>query len=163
VRAHRGKDKRGILERVPRFPCEGSFTLHDQELARSKDMSSQQSSVRPVSGMPQTIFRWIAWLLLAAIAFFTLSPIEQRPVTDGPVDFERLAAFVVLGVAFAWSYPLRLIRIILFLVICIGLLEAAQDLVPGRHGRVQDAAVKASGMFLGLALAALTSRRRRIS
>ena len=113
--------------------------------------------------MPQAIFRWIAWLLLAAIAFFTLSPIEQRPVTDAPDDFERLAIFVALGVAFAQSYPVRLIRTILLLVICIGLLEAAQEFVPGRHGRIQDAAVKALGMLLGLSLAIIAFRRKQIS
>jgi VanZ family protein len=113
--------------------------------------------------MPQAILRWIAWFLLAAIAYFTLSPIEQRPVTDAPVDFERLAIFVALGVVFAQSYSLRLIRTFLLLIICIGLLEAAQDFVPGRHGRVQDAAVKASGMLLGFALAAIAFRIRKAS
>jgi VanZ family protein len=39
-----------------------------------------------------------------------------------------------------------------------GLLETAQHLVPGRHGRLPDGIVKASGALLGAAVAMFIER-----
>jgi hypothetical protein len=48
----------------------------------------------------KVFFRWVAWLLVIAVAVFTLSPIELRPVTAAPANLERFAAFAVIGAAF---------------------------------------------------------------
>ena len=81
-------------------------------------------------------FRWVAWLLVFAIAVFTLSPIELRPVTEAPANVERFAAFAVIGAAFCLGYPKHRLGILMLLIGIVGLLEVAQNLVPGRHGRL---------------------------
>ena len=83
------------------------------------------------------------------MAIFTLSPIELRPQTPAPADLERVAAFAVVGAAFAIAYPKhRLAVLVLVLAVAVGL-ELAQHLTPGRHGRIHDVLVKAFGAALG--------------
>jgi len=106
----------------------------------------------------QTLFRWIAWLLVLAVALFTLSPIEMRPATQSPADVERFLAFILIGGAFSLGYPKQRIFILLFVVALVGLLEAAQELVPGRHGRLHDGMIKALGALLGGAAAILADQ-----
>jgi hypothetical protein len=50
--------------------------------------------------MTSLILRGAAWLLLIAVAVFTLSPIQFRPVTAAPADVERFVAFALLGGVF---------------------------------------------------------------
>ena len=95
------------------------------------------------------VCRWIAWLLVAAIAFVTLSPIGWRPVTGTPPDLERFIAFAVLGGVFCLAYPKRRLAVLLLVVTIALSLEALQHLVPGRHGRLHDGAVKALAAALG--------------
>jgi VanZ family protein len=95
----------------------------------------------------------MAWLLLAAIALATLSPINFRPQT-GHVFLERFLAFVALGGAFTVGYPRRIrFAACITLLAAIGL-EAAQLLAPGRHARVIDAGEKLLGGMVGLILGA---------
>jgi hypothetical protein len=103
-------------------------------------------------------FRWVAWLLVLAVAVFTLSPIELRPVTAAPADFERLAAFALIGGAFFLGYPNHRFSIALLLIGIVGLLEFSQNFVPGRHGRVPDGLVKALGALLGAVVAMIIER-----
>ena len=49
--------------------------------------------------------QWLAWLLVLAIAAFTLSPIELRPMTAAPANWERFAAFMAIGGYSAWVTP----------------------------------------------------------
>ena len=108
--------------------------------------------------MPKSLIRLMAWLLLAAVLFVTVSPIQMRPVTDAPPDVERFAAFAVLGLAFAISYP-RHWRLVACLVVAAALVfEAAQLLAPTRHARVADALVKALGGLVGIAAGAVIQR-----
>ena len=96
----------------------------------------------------------LAWLLLAAITFVTLSPIDLRPQT-GHVVPERVLAFAALGVAFGLGYPRRLpfaAAVTLGAAVC---LEMAQLLAPGRHARLMDAGEKVVGGMIGMALAVL--------
>ncbi|WP_420846242.1 VanZ family protein [Microvirga brassicacearum] len=112
----------------------------------------------------EVFFRWVAWLLTLAILAFTLSPIEHRPVTSAPADLERFAAFVVTGAAFWLAYPKQRFGIMLLVTGGGALLETAQALVPGRHGRLEDGLIKALGTLLGAAIALLIEReikRRR--
>src|SRR4051794_6538367 len=110
-----------------------------------------RSSISP--GMISIVCRWAAWLLLAAIVFVTLSPIGLRPDTGAPASLERFAAFVALGGAFCLGYPRHRVPILLFMVAVAGALEALQHLVPGRHGRITDAAVKDLGAAAGVLVA----------
>jgi VanZ family protein len=108
----------------------------------------------------RTLFRCAAWLLLIVIAFVTLSPIELRPNTEGPPDFEQFAAVAAVGGAFCLGYPKLGFRILVPVIAIIGLLEVAQAFVPSRHGTFENSVVKASGALFGVALAVLINRRR---
>jgi VanZ family protein len=110
---------------------------------------------------PKVFIRCVAWLLIGAIAVFTLSPIEMRPVSGAPVGLERLAAFAAIGTAFCLGYPGRRFAILLLLIGAVGLLEIFQNYVPGRHGRLPDGVVKASGVLIGAMLPTLIARWKR--
>lgn len=99
--------------------------------------------------MISTLCRWIAWPLLAAVVFVTLSPIAWRPVTGAPAEIERFVAFAVLGAVFCAGYPKRRIVVLMLLVVIAGSLEALQQLVPTRHGLIYDAVLKALGAATG--------------
>lgn len=104
------------------------------------------------------ILRVLPWLLLAAIAFVTLSPIGLRPVTDAPPNVERAAAFAVLGAAFALGYPNRLGRVMVLVCAAAVGLEALQYVAAGRHARIGDAVVKLAGGLVGVLVGALLAR-----
>jgi hypothetical protein len=110
----------------------------------------------------KVFFRWVAWLLVFAIAIFTLSPLELRPLTAAPANLERFAAFAVIGAAFCLGYPKHRRMILLLLIGIVGLLELAQNLVPSRHGRLPDGLVKASGALLGAACVTFAARHKRV-
>jgi VanZ family protein len=103
----------------------------------------------------------VAWLLVLAVAVFTIAPIGFRPVTAAPVSLERFTAFAAMGAAFCLGYPKHRLHIVVLIGI-VGLLEIAQNYVPGRHGRLPDGVVKASGALLGAAFAMLATRAKRI-
>ena len=97
---------------------------------------------------PWCSFRWVAWLLILAIAVFTLAPIELRPVTAAPASLERSAAFVAIGAAFCLGYPKHRLPILVLLLGIVGFLEVTQNYVPSRHGRLPDGLEKAAGVLL---------------
>ena len=109
----------------------------------------------------QTFFRWVAWLLVFAVATFTLLPVGFRPITGASVGLERFTAFAAIGGALGLGYPKHRFGIVLVVIGMVGLLEAAQYFVPGRHGRLSDGIVKASGALLGIAVARLVDRWKR--
>jgi hypothetical protein len=102
--------------------------------------------------------RWIAWLLLGAIALSTLCPIELRPGTGAPADLERAAAFALIGGMFCLGYPKHRLTAVLLVIGLAGLLEAAQTLVPGRHGHMHDLLVKVFSAAAGGLLVELLRR-----
>ena len=104
-----------------------------------------------------------AWLLLAGLAFVTLSPIGLRPVSGLAVQLERFLAFAVLGGAFALAYPRRALLVGTIVVGSAVLLELLQRIDPGRHGQVADAAAKIAGGIAGLLLGLLLARLLRIN
>jgi hypothetical protein len=104
------------------------------------------------------VFRWMAWLLLAAVAVFTLCPIALRPVTSAPADLERALAFALIGGAFCLGYPKHRLAVVLFVIGLAGLLETTQNLVPGRHGQLRDLTVKVFSALIGALAAALLER-----
>ncbi len=100
--------------------------------------------------MPHRLLRILAWLLLAAIAFATLSPIGLRPDSGFSPNYERFAAFAAVGMMFVLAYP-RHIWLVLALVLgaAVGF-ELLQFLMVGRHGRLWDLAVKLLGGGTGI-------------
>src|SRR5258705_7618646 len=94
------------------------------------------------------------WVVLAFIAFATLSPLKDRPVIAG-LQLEHFAAFALLGLAFALGYPRRTVLIIGIVIGSAFTLEALQLLTPDRHGRLLDALVKAAGGLSGIGMTRL--------
>jgi hypothetical protein len=94
----------------------------------------------------------LAWSLLLAIAFATLSPIGLRPHV-GNVSGERFWAFAAVAFLFGVAYP----RHIWWVTIMVGGaaigLEVLQHLTPDRHGRIPDALIKLAGAVGGAGLA----------
>jgi VanZ family protein len=108
--------------------------------------------------MTRLLSRWLAWLLVLAIAVFTLSPIELRPVTAAPANWERFAAFMAIGALFCLGYPRHRWPIVGLVIALAGLLEVLQHVSPSRHGRLPDGMVKAAGALLGIGLAVVAER-----
>jgi VanZ family protein len=95
---------------------------------------------------------------LAAIAVMTLGPIGLRPQTHFSPNFERLAAYVALGMSFALSYPRRRVWVLgAVLVAVAAVLEIGQSFVPGRDPRLIDFLFKACGAVIGLSAVRIVS------
>ncbi len=92
-----------------------------------------------------------AWTLLAFIAYATVSSIQARPTLLASPNFERFAAFLVLGALFSLAYPRHFVLICLVVLGSAVLLEIAQHLTSDRHGRIRDAILKIVGGALGIA------------
>jgi len=100
------------------------------------------------------IFKTIAWILAAAVAFATLGPPAYRPHSELSQDGEHALAFVLVGLAFGLAYGRNRWATAAISVVLIGVLELMQFLVPGRHARLEDFAVDALTACAGLVLAA---------
>jgi len=98
-----------------------------------------------------------SWLMLAFIVFATLSPLEARPVLVA-AQFERFAAFAVLGLAFGLAYPNRIPLVFAIVAGSAFTLEALQLLTLDRHGRLLDALVKAAGGICGIGVSQFVLR-----
>jgi len=103
-----------------------------------------------------TIFKMLAWLLAAAVAFATLGPPQFRPHSDLGQDGEHALAFVLVGVAFGLAYAQNRLLVSAIAVILAGLIEILQLFAPGRHARFEDFVVDALAACAGLAFAAGT-------
>jgi VanZ family protein len=94
--------------------------------------------------------RWLAWLLVLVIAVITLAPIELRPVTAAPANWERFGTFMAIGALFCLGYPHHRWRIAGLVIGLAGLFEMLQYVSPSRHGRLPDGLVKVAGALLGM-------------
>jgi cell shape-determining protein MreD len=101
------------------------------------------------------IFRIIAWLLTAAVAFVTLGPPEYRPHSGLGHDGEHAFAFVLVGLTFGLAYARYRVLIAVVAVVLIGVLEVLQLWMPGRHATLRDFAVDALAACAGIAAAAV--------
>ena len=108
--------------------------------------------------MLRMMARPIAWLLLLALLYVTIAPIELRPTTGEPPSFERFAAFALVGFAFACGYPRQWWLVMLVVVGAACTFELAQLLVPSRHAHFEDAAVKAIGGMAGTVIGLMVNR-----
>ncbi|HLG83319.1 MAG TPA: VanZ family protein [Bradyrhizobium sp.] len=110
-----------------------------------------------------TLLRLGAWLLAAAVTFFTLGPPRYRPHATLGQDGDHGLAFLLVGLAFAFAYPQHRRLAMAMSVVLIGALELLQFMVPGRHARLEDFVVDALAAIAGFALAAIVdwARQRR--
>jgi VanZ family protein len=99
--------------------------------------------------MIQKISTAVGWLALAFIAYATLAPIDSRPVIAS-AQFERFAAFGLVGLALGIAYPKRWLWVAAVVVGSAFALEALQLITPDRHGRLLDVAVKTAGGLGGV-------------
>jgi VanZ family protein len=97
--------------------------------------------------------RIAGWLLLAVIAFLSLSPASLRPVTPVGHTMEHVLAHVLVGGLFGIGYSKRPWLLVLSLVGLTAAIELAQLFVPGRHARLGDFVVDAGAACLGVGLA----------
>jgi VanZ family protein len=98
----------------------------------------------------RSAFRILAWLTFAAIVFYTVANVRERPHLHEGANFDRFIAYAALGGLFALAYR-RHVAFALCMVLLTGIgLELAQLLTPDRHARVIDAAVKTGGGVIGL-------------
>lgn len=94
----------------------------------------------------------LAWLLLIALVFVTLAPIQLRPDTGTSAQLERFAAFALVGAVFVVAYPRRLLLVaVLVLGSAIGL-EVLQFMAQTRHPGMADVVAKVAGGCTGLAV-----------
>ncbi|WP_337417272.1 VanZ family protein [Sinorhizobium fredii] len=103
----------------------------------------------------------LAWLLLALIAYWTLSPIGMRPHIGTWAHVERFGAYALLGFLFATAFPRR-IPLVLAMVFGVAVsFELLQMLSADRHARVEDLAVKMSGAACGVGASWFAARHWR--
>jgi VanZ family protein len=104
-------------------------------------------------------FRLVSLALFAVIALMTLGPVGGRPHTHLSPDFDRFAAYALLGSFYALAYPRwRLWILAVCLVAAAGALEWAQLYVPGRDAGLSDFVFKAVGAIIGLLAGRLLPR-----
>jgi hypothetical protein len=78
--------------------------------------------------MIQKLIAISAWVILAFIAYATISPIQDRPTLPTSSNFEHVAAFAVLGGLFCLAYPRQIILVCLVIVGSAVLLELIRPL-----------------------------------
>jgi VanZ family protein len=108
---------------------------------------------------PRAGLRLAAWLLLLAIAAFSVISPYYRVTTFVPHDIEHFAVFLVVGLTFGVAYPSRSIAQGAALLAFTAAIELAQLWAPGRHARLSDFAVNALGLAVGLGMAYLAAKR----
>lgn len=91
----------------------------------------------------------------------SLSPIEYRPSSGFAVNPEREFAFASMGLAFVVGRPSRPLLLLVLLLAVAGGLEMMQELVPTRHGRIEDFLVKSLGLAAGVAIGAIANALAR--
>ncbi|WP_246763385.1 VanZ family protein [Rhizobium sp. 007] len=111
--------------------------------------------------MTSRFMRPLAWLLLAAIIFVTISPIGLRPHTMTSVNADRALAYAVTGFVFALGYPKQWKLVALLLIFGALAIEFLQYLSPTRHARLHDAVIKAACAMIGILAGHAVYRRTR--
>ncbi|MDR6306155.1 hypothetical protein GGQ85_003883 [Nitrobacter vulgaris] len=92
------------------------------------------------------------WILLFVLFILTVGPLCLRPTFWHP-NAERLLALAVLGFAFSFAYPRRLLVILILLAGFHCCFEYLQHFVNYRHATAHDVAIKLAGV--GSAVVAL--------
>lgn len=95
------------------------------------------------------LVRLAAWILVAAIVIITLVPIGFRPVVTANPSYERAGAYAAAGLLMMLGYARHWPWVLVGSLVLAGGLEASQTLTSTRHGRLDDALVKAGAALLG--------------
>lgn len=122
-------------------------------VSNQKVLCVQPSRLNVYASIMRKVFRTLAFAVLALIAVVTVSPPALRPGAGNAI-LERWAAFALFGVLLGLGYPKGSWRAGIFALTMTVVLEAVQELVPNRHGRIEDALIKSCGAIMGLGLAA---------
>jgi VanZ family protein len=97
----------------------------------------------------------VAWLLALAIIMVSVGPPTTRPVTGTGHSFEHLAIFWMMGTAFGFGYPRRIMLLPIALMGFSAAIEAAQIMIPGRHARLGDFLTDAAASCLAVIVSQL--------
>src|ERR1043165_1163255 len=97
-----------------------------------------------------TLFRGLAWALLAVILILSVVPPTLRPETAAPHDLEHFAIFALCGFAFSIGYRSHHLFQAIGLVAFSGSIELLQLMAPGRHARLIDFALDAPASCRGV-------------
>jgi VanZ family protein len=108
--------------------------------------------------MRTTVFRTLAWILIAAISTLSLVPPFLRPTTGVPHHLEHFAIYALCGYAFGVGYRSRHLLQAMSLVAFSGAVEFLQLLAPGRHARMADFVVDAGASCAGVLIGLITIR-----
>ena len=100
-----------------------------------------------------TFFRATGWLLAVAIVTLSVVPPTYRPTTAAPHNFEHLAIFAAVGLAFGLGYRFRHLLHAFSLIAFAAAIEIAQIWDPGRHARIGDFVVDATSACVGTLIA----------
>jgi VanZ family protein len=106
--------------------------------------------------------RALAWTLLLTIVCLSLSPAPMRPQSGFSIGLEHFGFFALAAFMFSLGHGWPLTYCLTSLIVFNGLVEWAQMLVPGRHARFSDFAVKSLGIVVGLAIGYLVRKRIRL-
>lgn len=101
-----------------------------------------------------------AWLLLVAVAAFSVVSPYYRVSTPLPEDVEHILAFLLVGFVFGLGYPSRYVAKAIALLVFTAAVELAQLWAPGRHARFSDFVVDALALGAGLGIAYAVTRGR---
>jgi VanZ family protein len=94
-----------------------------------------------------------AWFIAVIIVALHVVPATYRPVTAVSHNFEHLAIFLALGMAFGLGYPQRSRALAFALPLFCLAIEAVQLGIPGRHARLPDFLINTGAALLGLWIA----------
>jgi VanZ family protein len=120
-------------------------------LRRTANIANNTAMLRKFPG-------FLAWAYLAFIAFATLAPLQFRPTLTKTepelvVVFERVAAYVLLGLLFSIGFP-RKQRFVCSVVLGSAVLfELLQAISPDRDPGMTDAIEKLVGGGIGICAA----------
>src|SRR5262245_576061 len=98
---------------------------------------------------PMTGFQLAAWAVIATLVLLSIVPPTGRPDFGAPHHLEHFLSFFAAGMLFYLGYPFRLLSCLVLAVIFAAGIESLQMLVPGRHARLSDFALDASGAWVG--------------
>ena len=107
------------------------------------------------------VVRALAWVTFLAISAATLSPAGDRPHLAFTPDFDRAAAFLLLGLLLSIGYRRHWPIALGVAVVSACGLEAAQLLTPDRDADIVDAVVKTAGALAGFGIGSLLSKVSR--
>jgi VanZ family protein len=110
--------------------------------------------------MRRTPIRIAAGLLALTILALSVVPPGLRPVAASQ-NVEHLLVYMAFGGLFGLSFPGRYRLQVLVAVAFAAAIEVIQIGVPGRHARISDLVVDASGALIGLLAAAMLERVAR--